>query len=104
MNEQGLTREQVETIINEGHFYTRGDVVDRARLLAHDASQREELFNEAIRASTLLAALDLVRQERDEYQTKARWKHKHDDSLELELQKQLAAANTTIDSLRGTHV
>lgn len=40
----------------------------------------------------LRSSLAAMTAERDEWQVKARWKHTHDESLECELQQQLAAA------------
>ena len=76
-----LSREQVEGLIVCMNA-PETDVAHYAKfyreLMSHDAAQRE-----------------LLRQREEELATwkeKARWKHTHDDSLELELQKQLAAS------------
>jgi maltodextrin utilization protein YvdJ len=39
-------------------------------------------------------------QERDDYKERAKWKHVHDDSLELELQKQLTEAKAELAELK----
>ena len=89
-----LTRDQVEqliplatherTIVNVDGWV---GVYSALRLLIdHDAAQR-----------------DLLRQREEELATwkeKARWKHTHDDSLELELRKQLAAMTAERDAYR----
>ena len=82
-----LSREQAEFHAHQiiyGDIYSIKDHV--ALLLAHDAAQR-----------------DLLRQREEELATwkeKARWKHTHDDSLELELRKQLAAMTAERDAYR----
>lgn len=40
--------------------------------------------------AALMAKLAEVERERDDWKKRAKWKHVHDDSLELELQRQLA--------------
>ena len=47
----------------------------------------------------LEAQLATVTQERDVWKVKARWKHAHDDSLELELMRQLAASEARVKEL-----
>jgi alkylation response protein AidB-like acyl-CoA dehydrogenase len=104
-----LTREQVEDLIvcmnapeTDGVHYAKF----YRELMAHDATLRQQLAEvtahlEAQRTATYQAVareheakqqLATVTAERDEALKKARWKHTHDDSLELELQKQLAAS------------
>ena len=48
----------------------------------------------------LTQQLATVIAERDDYKKRAEWKHVHDDSLELELQNQLAQAQTDHDGIK----
>ena len=89
MNEHGLTREQ------------RGELATLQAELEETKLHRSKTVWMCVwMCDQLQRELEQVRQERDEYQTKARWKHTHDDSLELELQKQLAECQKESDSRR----
>jgi hypothetical protein len=57
-----------------------------------------EVMNQRTDLRDQLAAMTA---ERDEALKKARWKHTHDDSLELELEKQLTTAVARITQLEG---
>lgn len=51
--------------------------------------------------AALRQQLATVTQERDDYKERAKWKHVHDDSLEMELQRQLATVTAERDQVKA---